>query len=63
LNVQTWTTAWIDVLLIWLHQIPIAAFFVSLALWLGWHAVATLRERRRTAKAGGGAQGTSASIP
>jgi hypothetical protein len=63
LNVQTRTTAWIDVLLIWLHQIPIAAFFVPLALWLGWFAVAKLRERRRTANAGGGAQGTSASIP
>ena len=61
LNVQTRTTAWIDVLLIWLDRIPVAAFFVPLALWLGWYAVATLRERRRTP--GKARRGTSVSVP
>jgi hypothetical protein len=63
LSVQSRTTAWIDVLLIWLHQIPIAVFFVPLGLWLGWSAVATLRRRHRTDEAGRRAGGTSVSVP
>jgi hypothetical protein len=64
LNVRTRTTAWIDVLVIWLGQIPIAAFFAPLALWLAWYAVASYRERRRTpGKAGPGSRGTSVSVP
>ena len=48
LSVKTGTTAWTDVFLISLYRIPIAAFFVPLALWLAWYAVASFRERRRT---------------
>jgi hypothetical protein len=64
LNVRTRTTAWIDVLVIWLGQIPIAAFFAPLALWLAWYAVASYRERRRTpGKAGPGPRSTPVSVP
>jgi hypothetical protein len=47
LNVQPWTTAWIDVLLISLRRIPIVVFFGPLALWIAWYAIASFRRRSR----------------
>ena len=64
LNVKTRNTAWMDVFLISLRRIPIVAFFIPLALWLAWFAVASFRERRRTlAKAGRDPRGTSVPVP
>jgi hypothetical protein len=48
LSVKARATAWTDVLLISLHTIPTAAFFVPLVLWLVWYATASFRSRRRT---------------
>jgi hypothetical protein len=50
LSVKGRATAWTDVLVISLYRIPIAAFFIPLALWLAWFAVAAFRKMRRSSR-------------
>ena len=64
LSVKTRNTAWTDVLFISLYSIPIAAFFVPLALWVAWYAVAAYRKTRRTLRdASHGPRDTPVPIP
>jgi hypothetical protein len=37
-HVDTWATAWLEVLHIFLRGIPIVVFFIPLGLWVAWYA-------------------------
>jgi hypothetical protein len=64
LSVKARNTAWTDVLLISLYRIPIAAFFIPLALWLAWYAVAAYRKTRRSLReANRGPRDTPVPVP
>jgi len=46
-NVDTWATAWFDVLRVALRSIPIVVFFIPLGLWIAWYAVRWIRRRAK----------------
>ncbi|MEZ5828257.1 MAG: hypothetical protein R3D30_08630 [Hyphomicrobiales bacterium] len=52
-HVDSWASAWLDVLIVGLRSIPIIAFFAPLLLWVVWFGLRWIYGRRQSRQAGG----------